>query len=77
MFDSGSKNLQLHTYDGQHWGCHVRDADTALGIDNEGKFVFPPYLEDNDFRTGSEFIFNQKTQPEGTETVLNGQMGAI
>ena len=77
MFDSGSKNLQLHTYDGQHWGCHVRDADTALGIDNEGKFVFPPYLEDNDFRSGSDFIFNQKTQPEGTETVLNGQMGAI
>lgn len=77
MFDSGSKNLQLHTYDGQHWGCHVRDADTALGIDNEGRFVFPPYLEDIDFRKGSEFIFNQKRQPEGTETVLNGQLGAI
>lgn len=77
MFDSGSKNLQLHTYDGQHWGCHVRDADTALGIDNEGKFVFPPYLEDIDYRTGSEFIFNQKTQPSGTETVLNGQLGAV
>lgn len=77
MFDSGSKNLQLHTYDGQHWGCHVRDADTALGIDNEGKFVFPPYLEDIDYRTGSEFIFNQKTQPAGTETVLNGQLGAV
>ena len=77
MFDSGSKNLQIHTYDGQHWGCHVRDADTALGIDNEGRFVFPPYLEDIDFRKGSEFIFNQKRQPEGTETVLNGQLGAI
>ena len=77
MFDSGSKNLQLHTYDGQHWGCHVRDADTALGIDNEGRFVFPPYLEDIDFRKGSEFIFNQKRQPEGSETVLNGQLGAI
>lgn len=77
MFDSGSKNLQLHTYDGQHWGCHVRDADTGLGIDNEGRFVFPPYLEDVDFRKGSEFIFNQKTKPEGAETVLNGQLGAI
>ena len=77
MFDSGSKNLQIHTYDGQHWGCHVRDADTALGIDNEGRFVFPPYLEDTDFRKGSEFIFNQKRQPEGSETVLNGQLGAI
>ena len=77
MFDSGSKNLQIHTYDGQHWGCHVRDADTALGIDNEGRFVFPPYLEDIDFRKGSEFIFNQKKQPEGSETVLNGQLGAI
>ena len=77
MFDSGSKNLQIHTYDGVHWGCHVRDADTALGIDNEGRFVFPPYLEDIDFRKGSEFIFNQKRQPEGSETVLNGQLGAI
>lgn len=77
MFDSGSKNLQLHTYDGQHWGCHVRDCDTALGIDNEGKFVFPPYLEDVDFRRGNEFIFNQKTKPENSETVLNGQLGAI
>ena len=77
MFDSGSKNLQLHTYDGQHWGCHVRDADTALGIDNEGKFVFPPYLEDIDFRRGNEFIFNQKSQPENSETVLNGQLGAV
>ena len=77
MFDSGSKNLQLHTYDGQHWGCHVRDCDTALGIDNEGKFVFPPYLEDTDYRKGNEFIFNQKTKPEDSETVLNGQLGAI
>ena len=77
MFDSGSKNLQLHTYDGTHWGCHVRDCDTALGIDNEGKFVFPPYLEDYDYRRGSEFIFNQKTKPENSETVLNGQLGSI
>ena len=77
MFDSGSKNLQLHTYDGTHWGCHVRDCDTALGIDNEGRFVFPPYLEDFDYRRGSEFIFNQKTKPENSETVLNGQLGSI
>ena len=77
MFDSGSKNLQLHTYDGTHWGCHVRDCDTALGIDNEGRFVFPPYLEDYDYRRGSEFIFNQKTKPENSETVLNGQLGSI
>ena len=77
MFDSGSKNLQIHTYDGTHWGCHVRDCDTALGIDNEGRFVFPPYLEDFDFRRGSDFIFNQKTKPENSETVLNGQLGSI
>lgn len=77
MFDSGSKNLQLHTYDGTHWGCHVRDADTGLGIDNEGRFVFPPYLEDSDYRIGSDFVFDQKTRPEGSDTVLNGQLGAI
>ena len=77
MFDSGSKNLQIHTYDGVHWGCHVRDADTALGIDNEGRFVFPPYLEDIDYRKGNEFIFNQKVKPSDADTVLNGQLGAI
>lgn len=77
MFDSGSKNLQIHTYDGVHWGCHVRDADTALGIDNEGRFVFPPYLEDTDYRRGNEFIFNPTTKPEDADTVLNGQLGAI
>ena len=77
MFDSGSKNLQIHTYDGVHWGCHVRDADTALGIDNEGKYVFPPYLEDTDYRKGSEFIFDQKIKPDDADTVLNGQLGAI
>lgn len=77
MFDSGSKNLQIHTYDGVHWGCHVRDADTGLGSDNEGQFKFPPYLEDTDYRRSGEFIFNQKVQPEGSDTVLNGQLGAV
>lgn len=81
MYDSGSKNLQIHTYDGIHWGCHVRDCDTALGIDNEGKLGFPYYLEDFDYKLGTEFLFNcsksPAEQPIGSSTVLNGQLGAI
>ena len=79
MMDSGSKNLQIHTFDGIRWGAHVRDADTGLGTDNEGKLVFPHYLEDVDFidTNTHEFIFNQTTQPENSLTVLNGQLGSI
>lgn len=51
MFDSGLKNLQIYTMDGNHWGCMVRDADTALGIENTGKDLFPPHLEDIDLYT--------------------------
>ena len=51
MFDSGSKNLQVYSVDGMHWGCMVRDADTALGINNLGVEMFPPYLEDIDYYT--------------------------
>ena len=79
MMDSGSKNLQIHTFDGIHWGAHVRDADTGVGTDNEGKLVFPHYLEDVDFRdnTTNKFIFNQTVQPDNSSTVLNGQLGSI
>lgn len=79
MMDSGSKNLQIHTFDGIHWGAHVRDADTGLGTDNEGKLVFPHYLEDVDFRDNetNNFIFNQSVQPDNSSTVLNGQLGSI
>lgn len=88
MFDSGSKNLQLYTVDGLRWGCMVRDADTALGIDNLGVEMFPPYLEDIDYYTdtnGIEFYFGGakgkysigqlgNTDAKG---VLNGQFGSI
>lgn len=63
MFDSGSKNLQIYTIDGRRWGCMVRDADTALGINNLGVEKFPAYLEDTDYYTetvedGIKFYFN-------------------
>lgn len=89
MFDSGSKNLQLYTMDGTKWGCMVRDADTALGINNVGKLMFPPYLEDKDYyietAEGTQFVFNGAANMySGTELgpvsgnqVLNGQFGSV
>lgn len=57
-FDSGFKNLQVYTMgkanddvDYMQWGCMVRDADTTLGIENTGKDIFPPHLEDIDYYT--------------------------
>jgi hypothetical protein len=56
-FDSGFKNLQVYTMgnadgaDFKQWGCMVRDADTTLGIQNQGKDIFPPHLEDIDYYT--------------------------
>lgn len=58
MYDSGFKNLQVYTVgpnpkfennEIMQWGCMVRDADTALGIQNVGQIVFPPHLEDVDY----------------------------
>lgn len=62
MFDSGAKNLQIYSfgpakdsegkpYPYMQWGVMVRDADTALGIDNVGKELFPAHLEDTDYYT--------------------------
>lgn len=77
MYDSGSKNLDLYTMDGVHWGCMVRDCDTAMGIDNEGRFMFPPYLEDKDYIVNNNFVYDKSSMPEGGRTVLNGQRGTM
>lgn len=62
-YDSGLKNLQIYTMGPNpkiedpdintpmQWGCMVRDADTTLGIQNQGRIEFPPYLEDTDYYT--------------------------
>ena len=103
MFDSGSKNLQLYTmgkckdwpYDQNEypapmqWGCMVRDADTALGINNLGVDMFPPHLEDTDCYSVSgdgsiQFHYDEAANylsaeqlPSGKYSVLNGQFGSI
>jgi hypothetical protein len=102
MFDSGFKNLQVYTvgenpkYKGSgimQWGCMVRDADTALGIQNIGKIVFPPHLEDIDYYTPNaetgkyDFHYNAAKNIHGYlelkaldpkgEPVLNGQFGSL
>ena len=81
MHDSGSKNLGLRTDDGLIWRPKARDCDTGIGCDNEGKFVFPFYVEDIDYRIGTQFVFNETGKltklPEGASTVCNGQFGAL
>ena len=86
MFDSGSKNLQLYTMDGTRWGCMVRDADTALGIDNVGVDRFPAHLEDVDFysEANGEMTFHYNaangkfsSNDISGKPVLNGQFGAM
>jgi hypothetical protein len=89
MFDSGFKNLQIYTLDGDHWGCMVRDADTALGIENTGKDYFPPHLEDTDlYRIENGkilFAYNAADNMYNVDEahginhneVLNGQFGSI
>jgi hypothetical protein len=100
MFDSGFKNLQIYTVGSNpetkssilQWGCMVRDADTALGIQNTGKDYFPPHIEDIDYYTfeddGIKFHYGEAKdiyditqlkikKGEKAETVLNGQFGSI
>lgn len=99
MFDSGLKNLQVYTVGPSEnnpqilkWGCMVRDADTALGIENTGKDYFPPHIEDIDYYTesdgkitfhygGAKDIYDIKEleAKRGTNAraVLNGQFGSI
>ena len=98
MFDSGSKNLQMYTMGKNpnnpkatclQWGCMVRDADTALGINNLGVDMFPPHLEDTDCYSlnadGSiRFHYDEaanllsaKQLPDSKNSVLNGQFGSI
>lgn len=98
MFDSGSKNLQMYTMGKNpnnpnahclQWGCMVRDADTALGINNLGVDMFPSHLEDTDCYSinadGSikfhydeaSNLFSAKQLPDGKNAVLNGQFGSI
>lgn len=97
-FDSGFKNLQVYTMgpateDSAYcqWGCMVRDADTTLGIDNEGVKMFPSHLEDTDYMIhnasgisfvydGAKGMYHSKSiaaQTEGARAILNGQLGSL
>lgn len=97
-FDSGFKNLQVYTMGKAsdesaycQWGCMVRDADTTLGIDNEGVKMFPPHLEDTDYMIhdangisfvyeGAKGMYHSKSiaeQTEGARAILNGQLGSL
>lgn len=89
MFDSGFKNLQVYTLDGQHWGTMVRDADTALGIENTGKDIFAPHLEDIDgyrsvngkieygYGVAKDVFHLSELAQKGYNHVLNGQFGSV
>lgn len=99
MFDSGLKNLQVYTVGPSEnnpqilkWGCMVRDADTALGIENTGKDYFPPHIEDIDYYTesngkitfhygGAKDIYDiqelKSKRGDTARAVLNGQFGSV
>lgn len=79
-FDSGFKNLQVYTMGKadpdcayMQWGCMVRDADTTLGIENTGKNIFPPHLEDIDYYTATED--EEGNAVNGVEFVYGGAEG--
>ena len=97
-FDSGFKNLQVYTMgkapvgEGEaepaycQWGCMVRDADTTLGIDNEGVKMFPPHLEDIDYMNpdgtftfgGAAGMYHSNSiVNKGGKAILNGQLGSL
>ncbi len=89
MYDNGSKNFDLYTMDGKHWGAMARDCDTGLGIDNEGALNFPCYMEDVDYTLDNDFVLAPLVDTRGTITgkpsvlpsgageVCNGQYGAL
>ena len=98
-FDSGFKNLQVYTMGKANndnnlsymqWGCMVRDADTTLGIENTGKDIFPPHIEDIDYYEqdaqgnitfnygGAKGLYHNKSiSARGGHAVLNGQLGSL
>lgn len=101
-FDSGFKNLQVYTMgkaavdegSGEpaymQWGCMVRDADTTLGIENTGKKIFPPHIEDIDYYKqdaqgnitfeygGAKGLYHNKDiSARGGHACYNGQLGSL
>lgn len=60
MVDQRAKNMFLTTWDKVHWEPWLYDNDTCLGINNEGKLVFSPFLEDDDQLDGAN-VYNGAT----------------
>ncbi len=58
--DQRAKNMFLTTWDKVHWEPWFYDNDTILGINNEGRLVFSPFLEDDDQLDGAN-VFNGAT----------------
>lgn len=100
-YDSGLKNLQIYTMGvspritdpdvntPMQWGCMVRDADTTLGIQNQGRIEFLPYLEDVDYYTevDGEKVWHFDALPDAWDEsvitklegkhILNGQLATL
>lgn len=60
MVDQRAKNMFLTSWDKKHWQAWLYDNDTCLGINNEGKLVFSPFLEDDDQLDGAN-VYNGAT----------------
>lgn len=69
LVDSVERNVQLKTYDGQHWHYEPWDMDIALGNTNQGALVLDPPLTRNSFEPGTTtYAFSGKS--DNTSNVL-------
>lgn len=57
MADQGAKNMMMAYFRGQWWLIFY-DNDTILGINNEGRIIFIPYVELHSKDTLDKYVFN-------------------
>lgn len=64
LVDSVERNVQLKTYDGQHWHYEPWDMDIALGCANNGVIAFEPPIDRSTPYTGGSYAFSGRTSTQ-------------